>query len=82
LQDVGHLRLHYYPCADLSTEIATITYRSGPEWDQRFGRKMRTIPQADPNGIRKPALCPDFLIETYLDHQVLFVVDILRSNFE
>jgi homoserine acetyltransferase len=53
-------------------EIATITYRSGPEWDIRFGRQMRSIPESDipPNGIRTPALCPDFLIETYLDHQV------------
>lgn len=45
----------------LAREIATVTYRSGPEWEQRFGR-MR----ADPS--RPPALCPDFLIETYLDH--------------
>ena len=45
----------------LAREIATITYRSGPEWEQRFGRS-----RADPS--RPPALCPDFLIETYLDH--------------
>ena len=45
----------------LAREIATITYRSGPEWEQRFGRR-----RADPN--KQPALCPDFLIETYLDH--------------
>ncbi|KAI6250656.1 Serine O-succinyltransferase [Erysiphe necator] len=45
----------------LAREIATITYRSGPEWEQRFGR-MRADPQ------KPPALCPDFLIETYLDH--------------
>jgi len=45
----------------LAREIATITYRSGPEWEQRFGRR-----RADPT--RPPALCPDFLIETYLDH--------------
>ncbi|KAG8525858.1 uncharacterized protein KY384_000618 [Bacidia gigantensis] len=45
----------------LAREIATITYRSGPEWEQRFGRT-----RADPS--RPPALCPDFLIETYLDH--------------
>jgi homoserine O-acetyltransferase len=43
-------------------EIGTISYRSGPEWDQRFGRK-RANPETMPN------LCPDFLIETYLDHQ-------------
>ena len=70
-----------------SSEIATITYRSGPEWDQRFGRKLRDLPPSSsrspsqshtspslnttttPNPIRVPALCPDFLIETYLDHQ-------------
>ncbi|KAK9461977.1 Alpha/Beta hydrolase protein [Lipomyces oligophaga] len=46
----------------LAREIATITYRSGPEWEQRFGRK-----RADPT--KPPALCADFLIETYLDHQ-------------
>ncbi|PWW74107.1 homoserine acetyltransferase [Tuber magnatum] len=45
----------------LARQIATVTYRSGPEWEQRFGRK-----RADPS--RPPALCPDFLIETYLDH--------------
>ncbi|MCJ1338434.1 hypothetical protein MMC09_003722 [Bachmanniomyces sp. S44760] len=45
----------------LAREIATITYRSGPEWEQRFGRR-----RADSS--RPPALCPDFLIETYLDH--------------
>lgn len=45
----------------LARQIATITYRSGPEWEQRFGRE-----RADPS--RPPALCPDFLIETYLDH--------------
>ncbi|CAD6502031.1 BgTH12-02274 [Blumeria graminis f. sp. triticale] len=45
----------------LAREIATITYRSGPEWGKRFGRK-----RADPS--KPPALCPDFLIETYLDH--------------
>ncbi|XP_055342991.1 uncharacterized protein LOC129591379 [Paramacrobiotus metropolitanus] len=42
-------------------EIATISYRSGPEWRQRFGRKMiegATI-----------SLCPTFLIEQYIDHQ-------------
>jgi len=45
----------------LARQIATITYRSGPEWEARFGRQ-----RADPS--RQPALCPDFLIETYLDH--------------
>src|ERR1700753_2055204 len=45
----------------LARQIATITYRPGPEWEKRFGRR-----RADPS--RPPALCPDFLIETYLDH--------------
>ncbi|KAI9671231.1 MAG: hypothetical protein M1829_004638 [Trizodia sp. TS-e1964] len=45
----------------LAREIATVTYRSGPEWENRFGRR-----RADAS--RPPALCPDFLIETYLDH--------------
>ena len=45
----------------MAREIATITYRSGPEWEKRFGRQ-----RADPR--KAPALCPDFLIETYLDH--------------
>ena len=45
----------------LARELATITYRSGPEWEQRFGRRRAesSLP---------PALCPDFLVETYLDH--------------
>lgn len=46
----------------LAREIATISYRSGPEWELRFGRKRS-------NENQSPALCPDFLIETYLDHQ-------------
>lgn len=45
----------------LAREIATVTYRSGPEWESRFGRI-----RADES---KPvAFCPDFLVETYLDH--------------
>ncbi|ODQ49784.1 homoserine acetyltransferase [Saitoella complicata NRRL Y-17804] len=46
----------------LAREIATITYRSGPEWELRFGRQ-----RADES--KSPALCPDFRVETYLDHQ-------------
>ena len=45
----------------LARQIATVTYRSGPEWEARFGRE-----RADPS--QPPALCPDFLVETYLDH--------------
>ena len=56
------------------SEIATVTYRSGPEWDTRFGRKLRQASElparnSPASGPRIPALCPDFLIETYLDHQ-------------
>jgi len=60
------------------TEIATITYRSGPEWEQRFGLRRRDISapiaaSTDPSALAPlpspPVLCPDFLIETYLDHQ-------------
>ncbi|KAI8917433.1 Alpha/Beta hydrolase protein, partial [Entophlyctis helioformis] len=46
----------------LARQIATVTYRSGPEWEQRFGRK-RSNPDVP------PGFCADFLIETYLDHQ-------------
>ncbi|OBZ76680.1 putative serine-O-acetyltransferase cys2 [Grifola frondosa] len=59
----------------LARQVATITYRSGPEWDIRFGRKFRKLPEAEQaslessNRPRTPVLCPDFLIETYLDHQ-------------
>ncbi|KNE64432.1 homoserine O-acetyltransferase [Allomyces macrogynus ATCC 38327] len=44
----------------LAREIATITYRSGPEWEKRFGRRRVT---------GEASLCPDFQIENYLDHQ-------------
>ena len=43
-------------------EIATITYRSGPEWDDRFGRSRI-------DGNEEPSLCPTFMIENYLDYQ-------------
>ncbi|KAJ9092238.1 hypothetical protein QFC19_008775 [Naganishia cerealis] len=54
------------------SEIATITYRSGPEWETRFGRKMlsETLdPATGKKAVGVPSLAPDFLIETYLDHQ-------------
>ena len=41
--------------------MGTITYRSGPEWQERFGRKRA----ADD----VPRLDEDFLVETYLAHQ-------------
>lgn len=43
-------------------EIATVTYRSGPEWNMRFGRK-----QIDEN--QEIKLCPTFEIENYLNYQ-------------
>ncbi|KAJ1718758.1 homoserine O-acetyltransferase [Coemansia erecta] len=46
----------------LARAIATVTYRSGPEWELRFGRRRRAPDMP-------PVLCADFLIETYLDHQ-------------
>ena len=49
----------------LARELGTMTYRSGPEWDERFSRK-----RIDPN--EDPALCPTFLIESYLDYQGLY----------
>jgi homoserine O-acetyltransferase len=59
----GYYYEHIPPHAGmkLAREIATVTYRSGPEWEQRFGRR-----RADPS--KQPALCPDFLVETYLDY--------------
>ncbi|PWN51260.1 homoserine acetyltransferase, partial [Violaceomyces palustris] len=64
----------------LARQIATFTYRSGPEWEQRFGRARRVAESGKASqdlasrrdqGEQEldPALCPDFLIETYLDHQ-------------
>jgi homoserine O-acetyltransferase len=41
--------------------IGTITYRSGPEWQERFGRRRA--------GNDTPRLDEDFLVETYLAHQ-------------
>lgn len=59
---------HYYEGAypkmgmKLAREIATMTYRSGPEWDERFGRKR--IEENSPT-----SLCPTFLIENYIEYQ-------------
>ena len=46
----------------LARYIATVSYRSGPEWEERFGRA-----RDKPNEL--PTFCADYLIETYLDHQ-------------
>jgi homoserine O-acetyltransferase len=64
----------------LARQIATITYRSGPEWEQRFGRRRRkAVVTSDGSGGSSltgpglqeadPALCPDFEIESYIDYQ-------------
>ncbi|UZJ54050.1 hypothetical protein CBS101457_003370 [Exobasidium rhododendri] len=53
----------------LARQIATITYRSGPEWEQRFGRQRRKVSKDIDAAVADPALCPDFLIENYLDYQ-------------
>ncbi|CBZ50486.1 putative homoserine O-acetyltransferase [Neospora caninum Liverpool] len=69
----------------LAREIATITYRSGPEWTQRFGRQ-RVHHQVPTDNVTKnaesqanlatkrlydrpPTLGPDFTVEAYLEHQ-------------
>lgn len=46
----------------LAREIATMSYRSGPEWNQRFRRD-----KIDP--LEDPSLCPTFTIESYLEYQ-------------
>lgn len=46
----------------LAREIATVTYRSGPEWSERFDRKR--INDSEPL-----TLCPTFQIENYLNYQ-------------
>eukprot|EP00918_Siedleckia_nematoides_P041456 GHVU01090056.1.p1 GENE.GHVU01090056.1~~GHVU01090056.1.p1 ORF type:complete len:506 (+),score=71.76 GHVU01090056.1:590-2107(+) len=47
----------------LAREIATVTYRSGPEWEERFGRRRVTAPG------ERPSFFGDFHIEKYLHHQ-------------
>ncbi|RDD42157.1 putative serine-O-acetyltransferase cys2 [Trichoplax sp. H2] len=44
----------------LAREIGTIGYRSGPEWETRFGHRKRT---------EEPSFCPQFEIEEYIEHQ-------------
>ncbi|AET41285.1 homoserine O-acetyltransferase family protein Ecym_7466 [Eremothecium cymbalariae DBVPG len=74
MSDPNWNRGFYYPSAEhpdripphvgmkLAREIATVTYRSGPEWEYRFGNERL-------DDTKPPTLCPDFLVETYLDHQ-------------
>ena len=45
----------------IAREIGTITYRSGPEWQERFGRE-----RGDDG---PPRLDEDFQVERYLAHQ-------------
>jgi len=45
----------------VAREIGTITYRSGPEWQDRFGRKR--------NSDDTPRLDEDFQVESYLAYQ-------------
>lgn len=70
-----------YPCTGmkLAREIATITYRSGPEWEKRFGRQRLRDTGCPQHGdlragtlsttSRPPTLGPDFTVEAYLEHQ-------------
>ncbi|EPR58073.1 putative homoserine O-acetyltransferase [Toxoplasma gondii TgCatPRC2] len=69
----------------LAREIATITYRSGPEWAQRFGRQRvhhhlqseeASQSEERPTNFdtksrydHPPTLAPDFTVEAYLEHQ-------------
>ncbi len=46
----------------VAREIGTITYRSGPEWLERFGRARN-------DDSRPPRLDEDFEVESYLVHQ-------------
>eukprot|EP00123_Amoebidium_parasiticum_P011440 comp20714_c0_seq1/m.27041 comp20714_c0_seq1/g.27041 ORF comp20714_c0_seq1/g.27041 comp20714_c0_seq1/m.27041 type:complete len:453 (-) comp20714_c0_seq1:38-1396(-) len=45
--------------------IGTISYRSGPEWELRFGNKKK----AGQRPAHQRQFGPEFLIESYLDHQ-------------
>ena len=46
-------------CPTLCRALATITYRSAPEWEGRFTERRQ--PDQDPN------FCPDFEVEHYLE---------------
>eukprot|EP00038_Savillea_parva_P025140 m.46382 g.46382 ORF g.46382 m.46382 type:complete len:508 (+) comp6755_c0_seq1:297-1820(+) len=43
-------------------QIATISYRSGPEWEERFARNKSS--KGEP-----PSFKPEYLIESYIDYQ-------------
>jgi homoserine acetyltransferase len=57
----------------LARMIATIGYRSGPEWESRFSRRKMSDADIEEErqrlNIQHPRFCPEFLIETYLDYQ-------------
>ncbi|KAI9137646.1 Alpha/Beta hydrolase protein, partial [Paraphysoderma sedebokerense] len=53
----------------LARQVATISYRSGPEWEQRFGRRLAREERSKNPSSTFPSLCPEFSIETYLEHQ-------------
>jgi len=56
-------REYPYKGMQLAREVATLTYRSGPEWEIRFGRKR--VPN------EPPSLCQNFEIEQYINYQGL-----------
>lgn len=62
----GHYYGKTFPVVGMqhAQELGTISYRCGPEWQSRFGNKRANINKT-------PDFCPDFLIETYLDKQVI-----------
>jgi homoserine acetyltransferase len=57
----------------LARMISTIGYRSGPEWESRFGRKKMSDEEREQErqrlGVQHPYFCPEFLVETYLENQ-------------
>ena len=68
INNSNHHRHHHHNYSATCThnncysELATISYRSGPEWELRFGRKMLTDATT--------SFKPQFEIEAYLDYQV------------
>eukprot|EP00164_Ancoracysta_twista_P008979 GFYU01013146.1.p1 GENE.GFYU01013146.1~~GFYU01013146.1.p1 ORF type:complete len:452 (+),score=81.23 GFYU01013146.1:145-1500(+) len=52
----------------LAREVGTISYRSGPEWQMRFGRQ-RSVDHCKPQEEFHPVTEADFVIEKYLMHQ-------------
>ncbi|XP_076802489.1 serine O-succinyltransferase-like [Clavelina lepadiformis] len=70
----GHYYDGEYPLrgTKLAREIATMTYRSGIEWEKRFGRVR--IP-GEP-----PSLCHNFEIEQYIEYQGVQYATKLDAN--